>query len=149
VQTKRFLFQLISLVFIATIAAGDEWQTDYEQAISIARISKKNVLLSFMGSDWCGPCIMLHRNALSKPAFMEFAQKNLVLVDIDLPRRKKLEPKIAEQNQRLSSKYDVEQLPTMILLSPEGKVLARAEGYSGQGPEEVVAGIEKAAAKSQ
>jgi thiol-disulfide isomerase/thioredoxin len=130
-------------MFAATLAHGAEWQTDYEQALSTAKTSKKFVLLSFMGSDWCGPCIVLHKTALVKPAFMEYAQKNLVLVDVDFPKRKKLEEKLSQQNSRLMKQYQVDQLPTLILLNPDGQTVARLEGYSGEGPADIVAWAEK------
>ena len=78
------------------------------------------MLLNFMGSDWCPPCIAMHKAVFIKPALLDFAQKNLILIEVDYPRRKPLSAKVTEQNQRLMRQYQIEQLPTVVLLNPEG-----------------------------
>ena len=135
---------LLAVLALATpVARGEDWPTDYEQALSTAKESKKCVLMNFTGSDWCGPCIMMHKLIFSKPAFTEFAQKNLVLLHVDFPMRHTLPDTLKAQNDQLMQKYHVEQFPTVILLSPDGKVLGQLTGYSGEGPAEVIAWVEK------
>ena len=77
---KIRLLLLAVLALAAPVARGGDWPTDYEQALATAKESKKCVLMNFTGSDWCGPCIMMHKLVFSKPAFTEFAEKNLVLL---------------------------------------------------------------------
>jgi thioredoxin-related protein len=149
-QTRRFLSFLIALSFGAALSSASEWQTDYDQALANAKSAKKSVLLAFTGSDWCGPCIMLNKAVFSQEAFLNYARKNLILVEIDFPRRKQLPENVARQNERLSEKYDIERsgFPTVILLNPDGKILGQLEGYSGERSADVLAWIEKLRSKS-
>jgi thioredoxin-related protein len=147
---RRFSCLLVGFVFVTTIARGDaEWQTDYEQALAAAKGARKCVLLDFTGSDWCPPCIEMKKVVFSKPAFLNYAQKNLILVEIDSPGRKTLPENLTKQNERLKRQYAIDQkgFPTVVLLSPDGEVLGELQGYGGQGPEEVIAWVEKMRAK--
>ena len=140
---KIRLLLLAVLALAAPVARGEDWPTDYGQALSTAKESKKCVLINFTGSDWCGPCIVMHKLVFSKPAFAEYAGKNLVLLSADFPMRKAIPDKLREQNDQLMHQYHVEQYPTVILLSPDGKVLGQLTGYSGEGPAEIIAWVEK------
>jgi protein disulfide-isomerase len=141
---------LIAFSFVTTIARGSEWQTDYEQALATAKAAKKCVLLDFTGSDWCGPCIQMKKVVFSKAAFLNYANTNLVLVEIDYPRVKTLPEKITKQNERLMHQYGIDKsgYPTVILLNPDGKFLGQLEGYSGERPADIIAWVEKLRGKS-
>jgi thioredoxin-related protein len=147
---RSFSCLLIACSFFATIAHGSEWQTDYEQALAIAKAENKCVLLNFTGSDWCGPCIQMEKAVFSKAAFMNYAKKNLVLVEIDFPRRKALPAKVTQQNERLAGRYDIAKsgYPTVVLLNPNGKILGQLEGYADEGPADIIAWVEKLRGKS-
>jgi thioredoxin-related protein len=141
---------LIAFSFVTTIARGSEWQTDYEQALATAKAAKKCVLLDFTGSDWCGPCIQMKKVVFSKAAFLNYANTNLVLVEIDYPRVKTLPEKITKQNERLMHQYGIDKsgYPTVILLNPDGEILGQLEGYSGERPADIIAWVKKLRDKS-
>jgi thioredoxin-related protein len=147
---RRFSSLLIAFSFVTTIARGSEWQTDYEQALATAKAAKKCVLLNFTGSDWCGPCIELRKVVFSKAAFLNYAKANLILVELDYPRRKALPEKVVKQNERLMQQYGIDKsgYPTVILLNPDGKSLGQLEGYSGQRPGDIIMWVEKLCGKS-
>ena len=147
---RRFFCLLIVFSFATTIARGSGWQTDYEKALATAKAAKKCVLLNFTGSDWCGPCIQMERVVFSKEAFLNFAQANLILVEVDYPRRKTLPEEVTKQNELLLHRYSIENsgLPTLILLNPDGKNLGQRVGYGGEGPADIIAWVEKLCAKS-
>ena len=142
---RSFPCLLVAFNLVVLSARGAEWQTDYEESLATAKAARKCVLIDFTGSDWCPPCIALKETAFSKPDFQNYAEKNLVLVVIDYPRRKTLPHKIAQQNERLKEQYGIDRsgFPTVVLLDPDGKVLDRLEGYSGEGPTEIIAWVEK------
>ena len=144
-QIRPFSFLLIACSFVAMTARGAEWLNNYEQALTTAKEARKCVLLDFTGSDWCGPCIQMKKVVFSKPAFLNYAQKNLILVDVDYPRRKTLSDNVMKQNEHLLHQYDIERsgFPTVVLLDPDGKVLGRLEGYSGERPADIIAWVEK------
>lgn len=116
-------------------AAGDGWQTDYKAALAEAAKDNKHVLLDFTGSDWCGWCIKLDKDTFSKAAFKEYADKNLVLVEVDFPNNKPQSDLVVKQNQELQKQYGVQGFPTLVLLDSKGKEVARNVGYLQGGPE--------------
>jgi thioredoxin-related protein len=142
---RRLICGLIAFALVTTIVRGSDWQTDYQQALATAKVTRKCVLLDFTGSDWCGPCIQMNKAVFSKAAFLNYAKKNLVLVTVDYPRAKTLPEKVTKQNERLMHQYGIDRsgYPTVILLDPDGKILGQLEGYSGEGPADVIAWIEK------
>ena len=124
--------------WVSSAQADSTWINDYKRAQEDAKSNHKLVLLNFTGSDWCGYCIMLDRAILSKPEFRDYANKNLVLVELDFPthsgpRWKAQSIDVKKQNAELAEKYDVMGFPTLVLLSPEGKTLWRFEGYYSAG----------------
>jgi thioredoxin-related protein len=147
---RSFSCLLIAFSFATTIVRGSEWQTDYEQALATAKAAKKCVLLNFTGSDWCGPCIEMKRVVFSKAAFLNYAKTNLILVEIDYPRRKALPEEVTKQNERLMHQYSIDKsgYPTVILLNPDGKILGQLEGYGGERPADIIAWVEKLRGKS-
>ena len=111
----------------ATIA----WHTDLGQALQQAKATNKPVLAVFSGSDWCKPCIMLQQEVFDKPEFEQFAKDNFVLARFDFPRSKKNKLPAAQTkvNEQAAAQLNKEgAFPLVLLLSPEGKVLAKT-GY--------------------
>ncbi len=113
------------------------WLTSLDAAKAEAAKRKVPILADFSGSDWCGWCIKLEEEVLSKPAFKTYAAKNLVLLLVDFPRHKSLSEKIKRQNSTLAEKYEVRGFPTVLLLDAEGKELVRT-GYQPGGAERYV-----------
>jgi thioredoxin-related protein len=126
----------------AADAGGEDqdlkWLTDYEKAQATAEEKGRYVLLDFSGSDWCGWCVRLDKEVFSKPAFAAFAEKNLVPVLLDFPKRKRQSAEQKKQNVTLLRKYGVRGFPTIILLSPKGEFVAQT-GYRPGGAERYVA----------
>jgi protein disulfide-isomerase len=148
---RRFSCLLIAFSFLTTIAGGAEWQTNYERALATAKEARKCVLLDFTGSDWCGPCIEMKKVVFSKAAFLNYAQENLALVEVDYPRHRRLPDKTAKQNARLMHQYGIERsgYPTVVLLNPDGRILGQLEGYKGERPADIIAWVEKLRRKSR
>jgi protein disulfide-isomerase len=116
----------------AATSTASTWSTDYKKAQNEARASHKLVLINFTGSDWCGYCIQLDRAILSQPQFKDYANRNLILLEIDFPRRKPQSVEVRKQNQELAERYQVEGFPTLVVLDGEGKTLWRYDGmYTG------------------
>ena len=137
---------LLLLCFLSTAQLGvaANWETDYAKALETAKRENKQVFLDFTGSDWCGPCIQLQKRAFSRPEFINYAQKNLILVEIDYPQRKKQSPALVKQNERLAKQYGIEEkgYPTLVLLDPAGKIVRELSGYNGETAADIIAWIE-------
>ncbi len=132
------------MVFAGSAFAGAEWGTDYDKALARAASEKKMVLLDFTGSDWCPPCKKLDKETFSQTAFKDFAEKKLVLVELDFPNSKPQSPKVKQQNNELQAKYGIEGYPTLVLLDPSGKEIARRVGFFPGGPEAFIKWVENA-----
>jgi protein disulfide-isomerase len=125
-----------------SLSAKAGWLTSYEQAQKEAQSKRKLLLMDFTGSDWCGWCIMLDKEVFSKPEFKEYASKNLVLLELDFPRKKKMAPETVAQNERLAMKYGIQGFPTVVVFDSDGKPLG-ALGYEQGGPQVFIAKLEK------
>ena len=115
-----------------SVQAESGWTTDYKKAQEEAKATHKLLLLDFTGSDWCGFCFQLDRAILSQPQFKDYAGKNLVLVEIDFPRRKAQSVETRKQNAELVERYQIQGFPTLVVLDGEGKTVWRYDGlYTG------------------
>jgi protein disulfide-isomerase len=128
------LFAFGLLLSPACVRAESGWITDYKKAEQEAKADHRLVLLNFTGSDWCGYCVQLDRAILSKAEFKDYANKNLVLLEIDFPRRNgprwnAQSIELKKQNMELAEKYDVQGFPTLVLLDGDGKTVWKYEGY--------------------
>jgi thioredoxin-related protein len=126
----------------AAVAAKSGWLTSYEQAQKEAQSKNRLLLMDFTGSDWCGWCIMLDKEVFSKAEFKEYASKNLVLLELDFPRRKQMPPETTAQNERLLMKYGIQGFPTVVVFDSSGKPLG-ALGYQAGGPQAFIEQLEK------
>lgn len=140
---KIALCLLVSWVAWQVGAAEEGWLTDLPKAQAQAKAEKKMVLMDFNGSDWCPPCKALRKNVLSSPEFMNFAKKNLILVDVDFPRHKEQSTALKSTNAALAQKYNIEGFPTVIVLSSDGKQLKKEVGYDGQTPQAFIAELQQ------
>jgi uncharacterized protein YyaL (SSP411 family) len=107
------------------------WADSLPVALAQAKASQKPVLAVFSGSDWCKPCMQLKQEVFDRPEFAQFAQDKFVLARFDFPRSKKnaLSKEQTKQSEEAAAQLNKEgAFPAVVLLSPEGKVLART-GY--------------------
>ena len=114
-----------------------KWETDFELAKQRAKDEKKDLLVDFTGTDWCSWCIKLKKEVFDQPAFQEYAKKNLIMVELDYPRKKVLPEKLKKQNAELAEKYEIQGYPTILLLNSKGREVART-GYQEGGPEKYI-----------
>jgi thioredoxin-related protein len=144
--------KLLSLLCVTCLGlasglfAGEGWMTDFEAAQAKAKAENKPMLLDFTGSDWCGWCIKLDEEVFSQAAFSEYAAAELVLVEIDFPRRTEQSDKLKAQNEALSQQYGVRGFPTILVLSSEGELIEKT-GYRRGGAEAYVQHIKEILAK--
>ena len=109
---------LASIALVSPAIAGDGWLTDIDTALAKAKEAKKDVFVEFTGSDWCGPCIAMHKNVFSKKEFLDNAGKSHILVSIDFPKK---DPELSKKNEPIGEKYAIDGYPTVILLTSDGK----------------------------
>ncbi|HYV94401.1 MAG TPA: thioredoxin family protein [Chitinophagales bacterium] len=137
---------LISFLIVWIFASSPEWLTDFNKAQQEAVQSHKMILLSFSGSDWCGPCIRMKKDIFGADVFNNYASEHLVLVNADFPRLKKnqLSKEQTKQNEALADKYNKDgKFPFTVLMDASGKVLREWDGLPNESPERFVEEIKK------
>jgi protein disulfide-isomerase len=146
---KKLILGLVSgwLAFQAQAAGEVTWLTDMAAAQKKAKEEKKMILMDFTGSDWCGWCIKLNKEVFSTKEFADYAKDNLVLVEVDFPRKKKLSDEQKKANDALQSKYGAEGFPTIVVLNSEGKQVWKQVGYMPGGPKAWIAKLDEAKGK--
>ena len=92
---------------------GLVWYSDIMKANEVAATAHKPLFAFFMGSDWCGWCRKLQHDVFAKPEFVQWAKKNVVLVELDFPRNKQLSPALVQQNASLQQTFQVQGYPTI------------------------------------
>lgn len=110
--------KLLVILFFAfgALSAADaqtlKWHTDVAEAMKLSQKEKKPMFLFFTGSDWCGWCIRLQKEVFKTPEFTTWAEKNVILVELDFPR--KAQPaELKQQNMQLAQAFSVNGYPTV------------------------------------
>ena len=121
------IIAILLVVFTATTAfvgynseanptPGNEelkWHTNFDDASALSQKQNKPIFAFFTGSDWCGWCRRLQATVFHKPSFKQWANENVVLLELDFPRRKQLPPEIAAQNNELKNFFQPRGYPTI------------------------------------
>ena len=94
-------------------AHNEGWMVSVEKAQEKALETGKPIMANFTGSDWCGWCKRLTANVFSKSEFKEWADDNVVLLELDFPRRTQLPKEIQQQNYSLQKAFKVSGYPTV------------------------------------
>ena len=145
VKTPRLFLvaAAVSAVFASFARAESDWLHDYNKAQEQAKANHKLLFLNFTGSDWCGWCIKLDKEIFSQQQFKNYAHDNLVLVELDFPRRKSQATEERKQNMELAQQYEVLGFPTIVVLNSNGQKVWQFDGYFPGGPEAFVAQLQK------
>ena len=128
----------ITLFFLAASFAVEAqelvWETNVSKAMEVSNKTKKPMLLFFTGSDWCGWCIRLQKEVLKTPEFAKWAKENVVLVELDYPRKTPQTPEIKKQNNELQQAFGIQGFPTIYFANAttkDGKVNFQGLGNTG------------------
>ncbi len=124
----------INVIWISLLFSSNVWLLDFSEAHVNAKEQHKMILINFSGSDWCGPCIQMHKDVFEKDDFKGFADKNLVLLKADFPRleKNKLTAEQLQRNNNLAVKYNPDgDFPLTLLLDENLKVLKIWSGNPG------------------
>ncbi|WP_163408993.1 thioredoxin family protein [Flavobacterium ajazii] len=131
---KIFILAFFTIGSFALQAQELNWHTDVREAIEISNKEKKPLMMFFTGSDWCGWCIRLQNEVLKTPEFQKWAKENVILVELDYPRRTAQVPEIKNQNAELQQAFAVQGYPTVHFATAEskdGKVNFKGLGNTG------------------
>lgn len=130
---------VIAFLTLATMSLqaqeGLTWHTDMTKATDISIKENKPLFLFFTGSDWCGWCIRLQKEVFKTPEFVKWAKENVVLVELDFPRKNQQTDAVKMQNAQLQQQLQVRGYPTVWFVSAtktaDAKVNLNALGSTG------------------
>ncbi|MDP5104843.1 MAG: thioredoxin family protein [Polaribacter sp.] len=106
------------------------WMPSYKEALKTSKKEKKPVLIYFTGSDWCAPCKTLDEKLFHTSKFKALADKGLILLEVDIPRRVDIiSADKMRDNKSIQKKYNVTSFPTLMIVNHRGKKLAEKKGY--------------------
>ncbi|MGD0119477.1 MAG: cytochrome c biogenesis protein CcdA [Candidatus Binatus sp.] len=100
------------------------------ELLASATIDRKPVLIDF-SADWCIPCREMEHSTFIDPSVVNEA-KRFVAMKANLTAQDK-------KTEELTSKYEIQGVPTTMLIDSTGKVLQRKVGYIG--PQEMLADL--------
>jgi YHS domain-containing protein/thiol-disulfide isomerase/thioredoxin len=108
-------------VTAAELVPAKVWKTDFAAAQEEAKQLHRPLVIHFCAT-WCGPCKKMEREVLDSAQVLKIIDGGFVGAKVDVVK-----------NPAVQKKFKVEVLPTDLIVSPEGKVLFRSEGYDDQG----------------
>ena len=114
------------------------WLTNFKQTQAQAKRGRKFVLLFFHGSDWCPVCTEVQRQVFDSAAFVQYARKMLVLVDVDFPEKHQQNEELKQANLALKTRFNLSREPgegfsTLVLLNESGETVFRRPVISAAG----------------
>ncbi|MFN0255613.1 thioredoxin family protein [Pedobacter ureilyticus] len=136
---------LLFIVFSLGLVTNS-WEPNFQNAKQVAKAKNQLILLNFSGSDWCIPCIRMHKEIFADAGFLKMAEQNLVLFNADFPRNKKnqLPADKKKQNEALAELYNPKgRFPYTVLLSAEGKLIRAWEGLPDENAAQFTATIKQ------
>jgi thiol-disulfide isomerase/thioredoxin len=134
----KTLLALPLCLLTAVLSAAPVWLTDLDAAKAQGVKENKPVLVDFTGSDWCPPCIQLHKVVFESAEFAAVASK-YVLVELDYPRKTPQAPELKAKNAELSKKFGISGFPTVLLIDAKsGDVFGKTVGFGGQTAKEYI-----------
>ena len=111
---KKIIVTLLLVLGSLSVEAQElTWHKDMKKAIEISKKENKPLFLFFTGSDWCGWCIRLQKEVFKTPEFIDWAKKNVVLVELDFPRKSTQSDAEKQQNMELQQVFAVRGYPTV------------------------------------
>src|SRR5438067_1652639 len=93
------------------------WQKDMQAAMRESVRQQKPLFVS-VGARWCGPCRKMHSETFPNAAFAAQVNSQFIPVLID-----------ADEQPAVVQKLGVEAYPTVLVVSPEQKIVGRFTGF--------------------
>ena len=100
---------------------NEGWLVNVDEAYELSQKTGKPIMANFTGSDWCGWCKRLTKSVFIHDEFKTWAEKNVVLLELDFPRRKHIPQEIKQQNASLRKAFSIRGYPTIYVFDLDRK----------------------------
>ncbi|MFC6102764.1 thioredoxin family protein [Olivibacter domesticus] len=91
----------------------------FKKMLVIARASHKNIFVDAY-AIWCAPCKQLQKTTFKDAKAAAYFNKNFINIRIDVEKGEGID---------LAKKWQVEGLPTLLILDEKGEIIADHTGY--------------------
>jgi thioredoxin-like negative regulator of GroEL len=102
---------------------GVRWETRLEEALKKARTLGRPVMVDFW-ADWCGWCHRLDQTTYVDPVVVKLSESFVAV---------KVNTEGSPQEASITQRYEVDSLPSVIFLTPRGRLILRVSGFQGPG----------------
>ena len=143
-MNKRYLIGPLLVMLLVAFLPMDSVGQDAINWVSIEEAEEKAAedgkkILVDMYTDWCGWCKRLSAAVFNQEEFKEWAAENVILLELDFPKRKQIPEKYRQQNASLQQAFQVRGYPTVWVFelnnNPEtGETQINALGKTGYQP---------------
>lgn len=120
---------------VAYKASMDGWLVKLQEAQALSQKTGKPIMANFTGTDWCSWCIKLKKEVFLTPEFKAWAKENVILLELDFPKRFQLPAEIKQQNYQMSQALGVRGYPTIWFFTlsnnDQGQVTINQIGTTG------------------
>lgn len=125
-KSSRSLLFLICLLIFNSLNANFSFDelNDYAAAKHRAGEDGKLIFIAF-SAKWCMPCKILEESTLSNPEIKAILSKDYISVKIDIENQK---------GHQWKDKFQVQLVPTIIILDSKGKILNKTESTLASSP---------------
>ncbi len=108
---------LLALMTFSAIGANrpEPWMKDFAQAKALAKQSGRPLLVHFYAT-WCGPCRQMEKDVLHTNIVQSVLSQHFIAVMVD-----------SDQHPELVEQFNIQSLPSDVVLSPDGVVVAKSE----------------------
>jgi len=101
------------------------WLDDFAEAKKIASEKKCPLLIAFLGPTWCPWSDKLEAEVLVNQNFFKNLQTEVVFLKVDIPEDFDRHTKESLPALKLKEQYFVDECPTLVLVTPNGKQIAK------------------------
>jgi thioredoxin-like negative regulator of GroEL len=104
-------------------AATIKWEKSFDDALKKAKASGKPIFVDFW-AEWCTWCHRLDKTTYVDPAVVLRSEEFVAV---------KVNTEAGKREELVALQYDVQNLPTILFLSPGGHLVLRLSAYQGPG----------------
>ena len=125
----KYIILTLSFLYVQTAIAQEiQLNDNWEEVKKMAKKENKNILIILTGSEWCAPCKKMDKKLFTSSEFQKYADENLVLFVIDLPRNMDIQSETYINYTKFEKRYDAKTLPALVLTDHTGKKIKNLKG---------------------
>ena len=144
-----YLVCFVAVVCIQPMLSCDvSDDTNFPRSAALAKSTNRPLLLAFIGADWSISSLKLDREVFDQAEFSDNSKYNFLLCKLHFYQTQERSPETIRQNEELATKYKVQEFPTVVVLTADGREIGRL-GYIPGGVKAFAAAVSAIVTKSR